>query len=199
MDDRLEGIEFLIQLDRANIQYEVVYEDRFKEDFLKGFSCVVAYGAKLLSDDAVKALAGYARNGGRLLLFGENGAMTNWGQPRTGNPLAEAGPWTVAGEDKAAVLRFVQENTKPAFSVVGCPYVLFTTTRGAAQPKDGYVVHLLNYQKETLGNVRVRLSGAARPKLVALTPGCGQIEKGAADSEWVIPRLGVYSLLIVEP
>lgn len=199
MDERLDGIEFLGQLDRQNVQYDVVYEDRLKEDFLRGFQCVVAYGAKLISDDAVTTLVRYAQNGGRLMLFGETGAMTNWGQPRANNPLAADGPWKREDTEKEAVVKFIQENTKPLFSVLDCPYVLFTITQAVGTSEGGFVVHLLNYQKEPLSNVRVRCASAAIPKMVALTLGCGTIEKAGGEGEWVIPKLGVYSMLIFGP
>ena len=93
---------------------------------------------------------------------------------------------------------FIRENTKPSFEVIDCPYVLFTITEGGRSAKDGFVVHLLNYQKRPLENVRVRCFSGEKLNLLALTPGCERIDKQAGGNQWVIPKLGVYSILIVE-
>ncbi|MHC4118248.1 MAG: hypothetical protein ACYSWO_12140 [Planctomycetota bacterium] len=200
-DDRLpvfggerprEGI--LTDLARANVQFDVVFEDRISEKNLRRYQCVVVYDARLISDEALAVLARHARSGGRMIVYGRTGAMDRWGQSRRNNPMLADGPWKAARND-ADILDFIHENTRPSFEVVDCPYVLLTTTRS----QDGSsAVHLLNYRKHTLENVRIRCSGGRKPRLLALTRGCDRIDKGPKPGEWIIPKLGVYSILIVE-
>jgi hypothetical protein len=130
-------------------------------------------------------------------LFGDNASADSWGQPRQDNPLAGEGSWRVATTEQE-LLDFVKANTVPEFEVLDCPYVLFTLTEKADGSQNGFTAHLLNYQKETLENVRVRVAGGGKVRLLALTPGCEEIREGDAPNEWIIPKLGVYSLLVVE-
>jgi len=139
-------------------------------------------------------LVRHARDGGRMIVYGQTGAMDRWGQPRQKNPMLADGPWDKAGGD-ADLMGFVRKNATPSFGVIDCPYVLFTVTRSG----DGSeAIHLLNYRKHPLENVRVRCSGSGKLRLLALTPGCDRIRKGPTRGEWIIPRLGVYSILVVE-
>ena len=56
----------------------------------------------------------------------------------------------------------------------------------------------LNYRKHALDNVRVRCEGGGKLRLLALTTGCDRIKKGPTRGEWIIPKLGVYSILVAE-
>lgn len=188
---------FLTDLARANVQFEVVFEDRITRENLRRYQCVVVYDARLISDESVAVLAGHARDGGRMILYGRTGEMDRWGQQRRKNPMLADGPWKTA-RDEAALLDFVRENTTPLFQVVDCPYVLFTITEAKRPSGGGFVVHLLDYRKHVLENVRVRCSGGEELRLLALTPDCDRIIKGPTRDEWIIPRLGVYSILTVE-
>src|SRR5581483_6387659 len=96
-----------------------------------------------------------------------------------------------------AILDFIAGNTRPKVAIQDCPYVLFTTTRTDDRSAP-MVIHLLNYHQAPLANVHLRLPAGARPRLEALTPGGEQLLKGSAEGEWVIPKLGVYSLVIVD-
>ncbi len=198
MDDRLNGREFGTTLARHNVQFQVLFDDQVTPENLKSFPCVVAYDAKLISDDALAALTGYANNGGSLVTLGETGVMTRWGQPRTENPLAGDGPWTKA-ENEDALLAYVAEHTDPRFEVVDMPYALFTLTATDNTPQGGYVVHLMNYQKKPLDNVRVRCGKDNKITLLALDASHATIEMTDTPGEWNIPKLGVYSMLLVEP
>ena len=200
-DDRLDVFRgqrpregFLTDLVRANVQFDVLFEDRISAENLGRYPCVVVYGARLLSDEALAALSRYARQGGRMIVYGRAGVMDRWGQPRKNNPMLSDGLGKTV-RDEAAILDFVRENTTPSFEVRDCPYVLFTITEGGQSDKHGFAVHLLNYQKRPVENVRVRCSGGEKLSLLALTPGCERIHKGTGGNEWVIPKLGVYSIL----
>ncbi|MHC4565709.1 MAG: hypothetical protein ACYTE3_08110 [Planctomycetota bacterium] len=183
---------FLTDLVRANVQFDVVFEDRISQKNLRRYQCVVVYDAKLISDRALDVLVRHARDGGRTTVYGQIGAMDRWGQPRQKNPMLANGPWDKARND-TDLMDFVRENTTPSFEVVDCPYVLFTITRTG----DGSeAVHLLNYRKHPLENVRVRYPGGRKLRLLALTEGCDRIREGALRNEWIIPRLGVYSILV---
>ncbi len=185
---------FLTDLVRANVQFDVVFEDRISEKNLRRYECVVVYDAKLISDESLASLARHARQGGRMIVYGQAGAMDRWGQSRQKNPMLADGPWRRAGNE-AALMDFIGKNMMPSFEVVDCPYVLFTVT----QSGDGsFVVHLLNYRKHTLENVRVRCEGGGKLRLLALTQGCDRIIRGPTRGEWIIPRLGVYSILVAE-
>ena len=59
---------FLTDLARANVQFEVVFEDRITRENLRRYQCVVVYDARLISDESVAVLAGHARDGGRMIL-----------------------------------------------------------------------------------------------------------------------------------
>jgi hypothetical protein len=200
-DDRLpvfggdrprEGI--LTDLARANVQFGVLFEDRISLENLRRYQCVVVYDAKLISEQALDALIRYARGGGRVIVYGRTGAMDRWGQPRQNNPMAVDGPWETARND-ADVLDFVRKNTTPLFKVVNCPYVLFTVTHS----DDGTVAaHLLNYRRHPLENVRVLSPDNVKFRVLALTPGCDRIRKGSTRGEHIIPKLGVYSILVAE-
>ncbi|UCE49999.1 MAG: hypothetical protein JSW47_07540, partial [Phycisphaerales bacterium] len=159
-DDRLPVFKgkrpregFLTDLVRANIQFEVVFDERITVENLRRYSCVVVYDAKLISDQALVALTRYAREGGRMIVYGQTGAMDRWGQPRQENPMRAPGPWRTAHRE-AALLDFIRENTMPSFEVVDRPYVLFTITEGSQSGKERFAVHLLNYQKRPLESVR---------------------------------------------
>lgn len=203
-DDRLPVFQgklpregFLTDLIRANIQFDVLFEDRISKKNLRRYQCIVVYDAKLISDEALAVLISHAREGGRMIVFGQTGAMDRWGQPREKNPMPSGGRWKTA-RNEMALIDFIHENTTPSFEVINCPYVLFTITEGGQSGKKGFVVHLLNYQKQPLVNVRVRCPGVEKLHLLSLTPGCEQIRKDATGNEWVIPALGVYSMLVVE-
>jgi hypothetical protein len=99
--------------------------------------------------------------------------------------------------DETAILDFIHENTTPSFEIINCPYVLFTITEGSQSGKKYFAVHLLNYRKHPLMNVRVRCPGVKKLHLLSLSPGCEQIRKGTKANEWIIPKLGVYSILSV--
>lgn len=198
MDDQIAGREFGTTLARQNVQFEVLFDEHVTPERLKAFPCVIAYDAKLMSDSAVAALAQYAQEGGNLATYGETGKLTLWGQPRHDNPLAEHGPWTQAVTEDD-LLTFVREHTEPRFEILNAPYALFTLTSNAHTPEGGYVVHLMNYQKQTLDDVRVRCAENSRVELLALDALCGAIEGTGAPGEWRIPKLGVYSMLIVSP
>jgi len=185
---------FLTDLVRANVQFDVVFEDRISEKNLRRYQCVVVYDAKLISDESLASLSRHAREGGQMIVYGQTGAMDRWGQPRQKNPMLADGPWKTA-RNEAALLDFIRKNTTPSFEVLDCRYVLFTVT----QSGDGsFVVHLLNYRKHALENVRVRCGDGGKLRLLALTPGCDQIRKGPTRGEWIIPRLGVYSILVAK-
>ena len=155
------------------------------------------YDAKLISDTALITLTCYAQEGGRMIVYGQTGAMDRWGQPRQGNPMQSVGPWRTA-HSKAALSDFIRENTTPSSEVVDCPYVLFTITKGSQTGEECFVVHLFNYQKQLLESVQVRYLSDKQLRLHALTPRCGQIGRGTIANEWIIPKLGVYSILVME-
>jgi hypothetical protein len=180
---------------KANVQFEVVFEERLTKEALNKFKCVVVYDAKLISDEALDALVAYANGGGTMMVFGETGAMDHWGQPRKDNPIAADGAWKTTKEEKD-LIEFAVKNAPTDFEVIECPYVLFTLTESSGATDGGFVAHLLNYQKAALENVRVRIPGRQRVQMLALTPGCDQITKSQTANEWVIPKLGVYSMLV---
>jgi len=185
---------FLTDLARDNVQFDVLFEDRISMKNLRRYQCVVVYDAKLISDRALDVLIRHACNDGQVIIYGRTGAMDRWGQPRQKNPMLADGPWKTA-RNEAALLDFIGKNTTPSFEVLDCPYVLFTVT----QSDDGsFVVHLLNYRKHALENVRLRYEGEGRLRLLALTPGYDRIRRGPARGEWIIPKLGVYSILMAE-
>jgi hypothetical protein len=186
---------FLTDLVRANVQFDVLFEDRISEKNLRRYQCVVVYDAKLISDEALAVLTSHARTGGRMIIYGQTGAMDRWGQPRKNNPMLSGGSWKTA-RNEASLLQFIRQNTRPSFEVIDCPYILFTITEPDQSGSDGFVVHLLNYRKHPLENVHVRCPGGGKLNLLALTPGCDQIRKATADNEWIIPKLGVYSILV---
>ncbi len=76
--------------------------------------------------------------------------------------------------------------------------VLFTLTRHPDSAESHYVAHLLNYAKTPRRNVRLRCPGAANVKILALTSGCDTIVPGKQPGEWIIPSLGLYSMVLVE-
>ena len=129
-----------------------------------------------------------------MIVYGQTGAMDRWGQPRQKNPMLADGQWKTT-RNEAALLDFVGRNTTPSFEIPDCPYVLFTVTQSA---DGGFAVHLLNYLRHTLDNVLVRYEDGGRRRLLALTPGCDQIRRGPRHGEWIIPKLGVYSILVAE-
>jgi len=186
----------LSDLAKANVQFEVVYEETLTREALERFEVVAVYDAKLISDEALNALSSYAQGGGQMVVFGQTGAMDRWGQPRENNPFSHGGSWAVAKDEKEFV-EFAVKNASVPFDVVECPYVLFTLTEPVEARDGGYVAHLLNYQKETLENVRVRIPGKQSVELIALTPGCDAITKSNTADEWILPRLGVYTMLVV--
>jgi hypothetical protein len=155
------------------------------------------YNTRLISDEALAVLISHAREGGRIIVFEQTGIMDRWGQPRHKNQLPPAGLWRTA-RNEAAILDFIRKNTTPSFEVIDCPYVLFTITEGQQSGKGNFAVHLLNYRKHPLKNVRIRCPGAEKLHLLSLTAGCEQIRKGTKANEWIIPKLGVYSILAVE-
>jgi len=185
---------FVTDLVRANVQFDVLFEDRISQKNLDRYQCVVVYDAKLISDRALDVLIRHAGGGERMIVYGRTGAMDRWGQPRKNNPMVADGPWKTA-RNEADILHFVRQNTTPSFGVIDCPYVLFTVTRSG----DGSeAIHLLNYRKHALDNVRVRCEGGGKLRLLALTTGCDRIKKGPMRGEWIIPKLGVYSILVAE-
>jgi hypothetical protein len=76
--------------------------------------------------------------------------------------------------------------------------LLFTITEAKQSGKENLAVHLLNYRKHPLVNVHIRYPGVKKLHLLSLTDGCDRIRKSTRSSEWVIPKLGVYSILAVE-
>ena len=157
----------------------------------------------LSGDDLTDELAKYegCNEGGKGTYFGEwVSGIRNWIDDHGGGYTVRSFSnfdWKTA-RDEAALLDFVRENTTPLFQVVDCPYVLFTITEAKRPSGGGFVVHLLDYRKHVLENVRVRCSGGEELRLLALTPDCDRIIKGPTRDEWIIPRLGVYSILTVE-
>lgn len=185
----------LTDLAKENVQFEVVYEETLTREALDKFEVVAVYDAKLISNKALDALVGYAKDGGKMIVFGETGAMDEWGQPRENNPFSGADSWSVAKDEKEFV-EFAVDNATVAFDVVDCPYVLFTLTKSAEARDGAFVAHLLNYQKQTLENVRVRIPGKQSVQLISLTPNCDTIRKSNTADEWIIPNLGVYTMLV---
>lgn len=198
MDDRIKGREFGTTLARQNVQFEVLFDEHVTSEKLQSFPCVVAHDAKLMNGPALAALTQYAHDGGHLATYGESGAMTLWGQPRNDNPLRGAGPWEIVPNEEA-LLSFVEEHTQPRFEVLNAPYVLFTLTSSTNTPEGGYVVHLMNYQKQALDDVRIRCQENSLIEMLALDPQCDAVERTEKQGEWRIPKLGVYSMLIVSP
>jgi hypothetical protein len=203
-DDRLDVFRgsrpregFLTDLVRANVQFDVLFEDRISKKNLRRYQCIVVYNTRLISDEALAVLISHAKGGGRMIVFGQTGTMDRWGQPRQKRFIPSADLWRTA-RNEAAILDFISENTTPSFEVIDCPYALFTITEGAQSGKENFAVHLLNYRKHPLVNVRVRCPGVKKLHLLSLSPGCEQIRKGTKANEWVIPKLGVYSILAVE-
>jgi hypothetical protein len=203
-DDRLtvfqgerprEGL--LTDLVRANIQFDVLFEDRVSKKNLRRYQCIVVYNTRLISDEALAVLISHAREGGRMIVFGQTGTMDRWGQPRQKRLIPSVDLWRTARNERT-ILDFIRENTTPAFEVIDCPYVLFTITEREQSGEEYFTVHLLNYRKHPLVNVRVRGPGVKRLHLLSLTPGCEQIRKDTRANEWIIPKLGVYSILEVK-
>jgi hypothetical protein len=199
-DARMRASSFCDRLARANVQYEVLFEDRIHPEVLRRYQRVLVPDTQLLSDQAVRSLVAFAEQGGRLMVTGNTGAMTDWGQPRGENPLGRPGPWTYRRKDvdEAESIRFLTEGIKSSFEIPDCPYVLFVLTQGAGVKPGGFVAHLLNYRKHPLTDVRIRCPAGKQVHLLALTPGCNRIQSGRQDGEWLIPSLGVYSLVIVD-
>jgi hypothetical protein len=205
-DDRLPVFQgerpregFLTDLTRTNVQFDVLFEDRISKKNLRRYQCIVVYDARLISDEALAVLISHAREGGRIIFFGQTGAMDCWGQPREKNPMLSNGRWKRA-RNEAALIDFIKDNTTPSFEVIDCPYILFTITEseGSQSAKKYFAMHLLNYRKHPLVNVRVRCPGVKKLHLLSLSPGCEQIRKGTRANEWIIPKLGVYSILAVK-
>jgi len=200
LDARVQGAALCDRLAKSNVQYAVLFEDRIRLDVLKRYQRVVVLDAQLLSDVAVGALVAYAEQGGRLMVTGNSGAMTEWGQLRADNPLARPGRYTYFGKDadEGELVRLLLDGVRPSFDVVGCPYVLFVLTRSKDAASGTFTAHLLNYHKRPLKDVRVRCSGHKPARIASMTPGCDVIRPGSAPFEWVISSLGLYSIVVVE-
>jgi len=200
LDERMKGRELLECLARKNVQYAVLFDDEVCAGGLDRFQRVLVYEAKLMSDEALAALVAYAKRGGRLLVVGSSGAKDRWGQPRPVNPLDADEAWThyglqTSGEELAGLLA---DGLETSLEMGNAPYVLFTLTEGAGTTPEGFVAHLLNYRKRPVENLHLRCAEDRRPVLHALTPGCDAIAPGNRPGEWVIPRLGVYSLVVLD-
>jgi len=133
-DDRLDMFRgnrpregFLTDLVRANVQFDVLFEDRISKKNLRQYQCIVVYNTRLISDEALAVLISHARRGGRMIVFGQIGTMDRWGQPRQKNLIPSGGLWRTA-RDEMAIIDLIRENTTPSFEVIDCPYVLFTIT-----------------------------------------------------------------------
>ena len=200
VDDRMRGRDLLKRLARQNVQFEVLLEDRIQDDYLRRFQRVLVYDAALISDRAIEALRAYAQAGGRLMVQGNSGQMDLWGQPRADNPLSQGDLWEVCDENGSAeqLVDFLTTGVARALDVLNCPYVLFTLTEHPHETQFRFVAHLLNYAKTPRENVRLRCPGATNLTILSLTPGCDQILRGEQPDEWVIPRLGLYSLVLVQ-
>ncbi len=198
MGPRMQGRALLERLALDNVQYEVLVNDAVNVQNLGRFQRVVACDARMLSDAAVAALVTHAEGGGRLLVCGESGESTEYGQPRADNPLAKGGPWQrMSGEaDLDAMVGFCTEGVERRFEVIGNPYVLFTLTEHPE--RQGYVAHLLNYLKTPLEHVEVRCDGEVE-QLLGLTPAMGAVLPGEAPGVWRIPLLGIYTMALVGP
>jgi hypothetical protein len=199
MDDRLKGYDLLKRLARENVQFEVLFEDRLTPGLLNRYQRVLVSDAKLISDEGLTALVAYARNGGKMMVVGESGAMNLWGQPRAQNPLAADGPWEKrpANASEEDLARFLKDGVAARFEVVGHPEVLFTVTK----PRDGeekkLIVHVMNYRKHPLIDVRLRCPPAKAVSLRSVAPDCSRIQPASAPGEWLVPKLGVYSILVL--
>jgi hypothetical protein len=200
LDDRIKGRDFWKYLPKENIQFEVLFEDRIKHEILSNYQRVLVYRAKLISDAAIAELIAYAESGGRMMVVGKSGQMDVWGQPRADNPLAGDGPWEVCpdSDDIPTLVGFLTEQVDHRFEIVNNPYILFTLTRHAGAGEGEYVVHLLNYLKTPQKDVRIRCPGASGIKVISLTGGCDRIGRGETEGEWVVPSLGLYSILLVK-
>jgi hypothetical protein len=196
-DDRMKGREFMQHLAKLNVQFDVLYDDRLYCDILNQYKKVIVYDAKLLSNRAVNELVKYAEGNDKMMVFGQSGAMSFWGQPRENNPLLAAGnSWKIAGEEKD-LITFAATGYERTFDVIGNPYVLFTLTQTDDAKKD-VVSHVLNYAKEPIENVSVRCPGYKELRILSLTPGCDKIIRDRASGDWRIPKLGVYSMIIAK-
>jgi hypothetical protein len=60
------------------------------------------------------------------------------------------------------------------------------------------VAHLLNYRKHPLKDVRIHCPAGRQLRMLALTPDCNRLQPGPKEGEWLIPSLGVYSMVVVE-
>jgi len=198
LDDRMRGLTLMRRLVKRNVQYQVLFDKDVGLDRLRRLRRVLVYDAKLISQQAVAGLVAYARSGGNLMVYGDSGAMDVWGQPRHENVLATGQAWaTCRGKEaEAAVLAFATAEAQPAFQVLNNPYVRFTLTEKPGE--SGFCAHLLNYLKFPLDNVRISCAGAQQPRLLSLTPECDGIVRGGSQGEWLIPRLGVYSIVVAK-
>lgn len=195
LDDRMRGRALLERLARRNVQFDVLYDWDVRPERLARYQRILAMDCKLISGEACSALVSYANSGGPFRVVGESGAADQWGQPRTNNPL-DAWKTEPAGTSEDALVAFLVDGIEPTFTVVDNPYILFTVT----EPKSAAgttVVHLMNYLKHPVEDVRVHCPAAQEMQLFALTPGCDRILEGIEPQEWVIPKLGVYSMIVI--
>ena len=95
-------------LTELHLQWDVVPDDQISDERLRDFRLIVLPSVACLSDDAIKVLATYASNGGRLILSGDVGTRYGlehflWQRPKTAmlrerlnQPAADAAPTNVS-------------------------------------------------------------------------------------------------------
>jgi hypothetical protein len=73
----------------AHIPFQILREQQLDEEHLSRIRVLVVPQASCLSDEYLEALAEWTREGGRLIVTGATGLLTEYAQPRETDPLAE--------------------------------------------------------------------------------------------------------------
>ena len=207
LDDSSNGVGLLNGLGARNVLYNVIYERDLAASKLGRYSAVALLTARTVGDGGLAALESYVRNGGKLLVAGNVGSVDERGNTRArpsffGHNIGK-GECTyfdqIPSVDKLAETLKADEGEKIPVLDAPAPIVYNVVE----QPKNGrFIVHLLNYGATPVENFKLVLHQKYRSAMLLSPdmPNSLQLSQRPANdgSEIVVPKLGIYAVLVLE-
>ncbi|MGH9328321.1 MAG: hypothetical protein ACRD2B_16760 [Terriglobia bacterium] len=207
LDDNSRGVELLNGLGARNVLFDVVYERSLTANKLAPYSAVALLTADTVGNRSLAALEQYVRGGGKLITVGQVASLDEAGKARPrpsffGQKLGK-GECTYFAQmppvDRLAQILKADEARR--IPVLDAPAgVIYNVVR---QRQSGrLVIHLLNYGAKPVEHLRIVLHKKYRsatllsPDMRRTLPLSFRSSNGA--SEVIVPKLGIYSVLVLE-
>ncbi len=170
-NDHCQRVNLLNALAQAGLFFDVLLAGDMTLEKLRRYRLVILPEVKYLRQDMTDLARRYAEDGGDVISAG-------------------------ATEPEGLISEIRKRASAPVVEIKGPPHVLYTLFR---QPqRNRYLLHLLNYADEPIGNLKVVLRGElANCRAQFISPDPGPAASWKPGGELTIPRLDIYGLLVL--